>query len=153
MEAFEGGSGKQEKPVVRHIVAHQTNVHPAKQKLHMPTTRNIKPSEIRNLANIIAEEEERQKMDNVKKGMFKKDRFKDLGVCQKPPSPPHGQVIRSLYHGNGLASFYGFLCYSSRSITILINLISSSGALQQSCLRSWSSVLASMSSWLDTRGG
>ena len=101
MEAFEGGAGKQEKPVVRHVVAHQPNVHPAKQK-HMPTTRNIKPSEIRNLANIIAKEEERQKMDNVKKGMFKKDQFKDLGVCQKPPSPPHGQVIQCLHQRIGM---------------------------------------------------
>ena len=92
MEAFEGGTGEEEKPAVRHLAPRQPNVLPAKQK-HMPMTRNIKPSEIRNLANIIAEEEERQKKENFKKGMLKKNQFKDLGVCQKPPSPPHGQVI------------------------------------------------------------
>ena len=96
MEAFEGGNVEQEKPAVRHqVVAHQPKVLPAKQKKHMPMTRNIKPSEIRNLANIIAEEEERQKMEKAKKGKLKKNQFKDLGVCQKPPSPPHGQVIVS----------------------------------------------------------
>ena len=102
MEAFEGGNVENEKPAVRHqVVAHQPKpVLPAKQKKHMPMTRNIKPSEIRNLANIIAEEEERQKMEKVKKGMLKKNQFKDLGVCQKPPSPPHGQVIQSLQQRN-----------------------------------------------------
>ena len=94
MEAFEGGTGL--KPAVRHVAARHPNVLPAKLK-HMPMTRNIKPSEIRNLANIIAEEEERQRKENFKKGMLKKDQLKDLGVCQKPPSPPHGQVIQSLH--------------------------------------------------------
>ena len=97
MEAFEGGIGeKEKKPAVRHLPARQPNVLPAKLK-HMPMTRNIKPSEIRNLANIIAEEEERQRKENFKKGMSKKDQLKDLGVCRKPPSPPHGQVIQSLH--------------------------------------------------------
>ena len=93
MEAFEGGAS--EKPVSRHHVVKPHAV-PAKKKMkqkHLPMTRNIKASEIRNLANIIAEEEERQKKDNFKKGMLKKNQFKDQGVCKKPPSPPHGQVI------------------------------------------------------------
>jgi len=92
MEAFESGAGEKKKPAVRHVSARQPNVLPAKLK-HMPMTRNIKPSEIRNLANIIAEEEERQRKENFKKGMLKKDQLKDLGVCRKPPSPPHGQVL------------------------------------------------------------
>ena len=90
MEAFEGGAS--EKPVSRHHVV-KPHVVPAKKKQkqkHLPMTRNIKASEIRNLANIIAEEEARQK-NNIKK--FKKDRFKDPGVCLKPTSPPHGQVV------------------------------------------------------------
>ena len=101
MEAFEGGTGEKEKPAVRHLAPRQPNVLPAKQK-HMPMTRNIKPSEIRNLANIIAEEEERQKKENFKKGMLKKNQFKDLGVCQKPSSPPHGQVIECLHQRIGM---------------------------------------------------
>ena len=88
MEAFEGGAS--EKPVSRHHVV-KPHVVPAKKKQkHLPMTRNIKASEIRNLANIIAEEEARQK-NNIKK--LEKDRFKDPGVCLKPPSPPHGQVV------------------------------------------------------------
>ena len=74
MEASEGGTGL--KPAVRHVTARQPNVLPAKLK-HMPMTRNIKPSEIRNLANIIAEEEERQRKENFKKGMSKKDQLKE----------------------------------------------------------------------------
>ena len=87
MEAFEGGAEEKARSIPRHDAPTKVH-HPGKQR-HAPMTRNIKQSEIRNLANIIAEEEEeRQKM-----GKFPKDqKFKDLGVCQKPSSPPHGQV-------------------------------------------------------------
>ena len=89
MEAFEGGAEEKARSIPRHNAT--TKKHHLGKQRHAPMTRNIKQSEIRNLANIIAEEEEeRQKM-----GKFPKDqKFKDLGVCQKPSSPPHGQVAR-----------------------------------------------------------
>ena len=90
MEAFEGGAEEKARSIPRHDAPTKVH-HPGKQR-HAPMTRNIKQSEIRNLANIIAEEEEEERQ---KMGKFPKDqKFKDLGVCQKPSSPPHGQVAR-----------------------------------------------------------
>ena len=68
------------------------------KEIHRPSVRNIQPSEIRMLANIISEEEvtetrkevkEVKKAKKVNKGS--KVVRKDV-ICKKPASPSNGQV-------------------------------------------------------------